>query len=100
MSKRKGATVPSKQWSCSELKDGQDELLAVKTEREDLGRTFGPVTVVLSIQGVNFQYWKNVFFFNSENGKKSKNTTFNHAKKTEKHNTCSGQIHSPNVTSM
>ena len=25
-------TVPSKQWSCSELKDGHQQLLSVKTE--------------------------------------------------------------------
>jgi len=35
MSKRKGGTVPSKQWSCSELKDGQQALLAVKSEGEE-----------------------------------------------------------------
>ena len=34
MSKRT-RTVPSKQWSNSELKDGHKELLKVKTEQED-----------------------------------------------------------------
>lgn len=32
---KRDRTVPSKQWSCSELKEGQSHLLAVKNEPED-----------------------------------------------------------------
>ena len=33
MSEQKSRTVPSKQWSCSELKDGEQNLLAIKQEQ-------------------------------------------------------------------
>lgn len=32
MSEKKIRPVPSKQWSCSELKDGEQNLLAIKQE--------------------------------------------------------------------
>lgn len=35
MTTKRPRAVPSKQWSCSELKEGQAKLLAVKNEVED-----------------------------------------------------------------
>lgn len=35
MTTKRPRSVPSKQWSCSELKEGQAKLLAVKHEVED-----------------------------------------------------------------
>jgi len=35
MAVKRERPVPSKKWSCSELKDGQKNLLKVKNEKED-----------------------------------------------------------------